>query len=166
MRTPPLVPTLALVLTLAATAPPVAAQNTLAPRHAPIAAIGHRSPLRARVIGLVPGLGHVYAGSPARGGAFLGGMFAVLLVGGSISDAQCEDPQYTDEYCSSETLDIVTAVAAGGVWAWSIADAGWTAERANRRGLGRVEVVVRPSAMPRADGSRTLALSTALVLRR
>ena len=94
-----------------------------------------KSPTLARVIGVVPGLGHVYAGEPMRGLGWFGATLGVAAVGGSISDAQCQkrDEPYTDEYCSSKTIDIITAVATAGVWVWSIVDAGWTAERTNLR---------------------------------
>lgn len=105
---------------------------------------GRKSPLVAEAMGIIPGLGHVYAGEGLRGVAFLGGILTIALAGGSISDAQCRDPvdEYgmSTEYCSSEALDIATAVATGGVWVWSIVDAGTTAKRTNRRrGFAAVE---------------------------
>ncbi len=111
-----------LLLAIVVVAPPAQAQR-------------EKSPTLARVIGVVPGLGHVYAGEPVRGLGWLAATVGVAAVGGSISDSQCqkEDEPYTDEYCSSKTIDVITAVATAGVWVWSIVDAGRTAERTNLR---------------------------------
>ena len=94
-----------------------------------------KSPMLARVIGVVPGAGHVYAGEPDRGLVYFVATLGIAIVGGNVSDAQCSEEPYSDEYCSSTTLDILTAAAVAGVWGWSIVDAGRAARRTNARRL-------------------------------
>lgn len=107
-----------------------------------------KSPTTARLLGIVPGAGHVYAGEPRRGASVLGGMAGVLVVGSLLLAGECignaggsaEDP------CDSAVLETGVVVAFLGIWGWSIYDAGEAAKRTNRRprfgGAFRVRPVV------------------------
>jgi hypothetical protein len=138
-----------LVVALACVAPRVQAQVSIPRAPARTAApSSEKSPTLARVIGIVPGAGHVYAGEPEMGLIWFTGTLGVAIVGGSVSDAQCSEDPYTDEYCSSTTLDIITAVAVAGVWGWSIVDAGRAARRTNARRVRLTGVVFDRTSQP------------------
>jgi hypothetical protein len=112
-------------------AAPLAAQVVRAP------AGEAKNPTTARLIGIFPGAGHVYAAEPMRGLAFFGGMVGVAVVGATVLAVDCvDDVGSGDETCDSSGADVLVTGALLGVWGWSIWDAGRAAERTNaRRGV-------------------------------
>ena len=108
-----------------------------------------KSPTAARIIGVIPGAGHIYAGETGRGIAFVGGMVGVLALGGMLLAADCVGQALNQDTCSGES-PLVT-IPFFGVWAWSIVDAGRAAGRTNaERGLSASLMLVptRSSSVP------------------
>lgn len=98
-----------------------------------VAAASHRSPLLAGFLGVIPGLGHAYAGEPRRGLAVAGVWFASGLV----------------MFSSSE--NVLTGTAAGvniASYVFSIADAVLAAQRYNRRHSASTTAATGAQAMP------------------
>ena len=134
---------LAAVVLSVGVAPPVAAQVRPSP---PIAATASlKDPRLARALAILPGAGHLYAGERGRAGAVFGTVVGILVLGGTISDdaVECPGEEYSDEYCTSPTLDVLTYTAALGVLGWSMWDAGRAAQRTNARRLRRAGVVLQ-----------------------
>lgn len=125
---------LAALLLLAA---PLGAQEMprpFAPQQARVAD-GPKNPTTARVLGIVPGLGHLYAGEPGRG-AIVAGTFVGLLAVGTLAVVGDCAAAWTEPECgSSAVTDVVIPVALIGTIGFSIWDAGRAAHRTNvRRG--------------------------------
>jgi hypothetical protein len=128
------------LLTLAA--PSVAAQDS-----ARVATPGDKSPTTARVVAIVPGAGHMYAGETGRGLAYMGGMLAVLALGTVAMAGECYgDLLGGQQTCQSSNTGDVAVAAVFALWGWSIYDAGRAAHRTNakRRPL-RVSLIVAPA---------------------
>jgi len=130
-----------LALSLAATA--LAAQDTAR------TTVGGKDPTAARVLGIVPGAGHVYAGETLTGMrhfATTGGIFLIALLslaGDCLGDYECDE---------SVTPGLVT-LAGFGYWGWTIYDAGRAAERANARRRFRLSLIAAPGGSTLVRGS-------------
>lgn len=129
---------------------------------------GAKSPTTARLIGIVPGAGHMYAGETGRGLAYLGGMAGILVIGAVLTVGDCLGSVYADadEACGSyDTIGTVTTVAALGLWGWTIYDAGRAARRTNASRGFRTSLIVAPVGPPSLGAARrpgvTLGLSFA-----
>jgi hypothetical protein len=113
-----------------------------------------KSPTTARLIGVVPGAGHVYAGETRRGLAYLGGTAGLLVLGGVVLAAGCMAEglaNASDPDCPSPVVENVFVGAVLGLWGWSIYDAGRAAHRTNaRRGL-RASLIVAPTRSPASN---------------
>ena len=110
-------------------ATPVAAQDTA---RAEVA--GAKSPMAARVIGIVPGAGHIYAGETGRGFAYMGGTLGLMMLGTSAILAECiAEVVDMGERCDSSNTADIFAGAVLGLWGWSIYDAGRAAHRTNAK---------------------------------
>jgi TM2 domain-containing membrane protein YozV len=146
------------VLTLAATT--LTAQDT-----ARVAATGEKSPMTARVIGIVPGAGHIYAGETMRGLGYLAATAGIIVIGGTLLAAECVGS--LGESCENSNTDDVATVAALGVWAWSIYDAGRAAHRTNARRRLRTSLIVAPVTLTSTRGAdrRVLKLGLSLATR-
>lgn len=124
-----------------------------------------KNPVVARVIGIVPGAGHMYAGETRRGLAYMGGTVGVFLLGTTLFvtecvvsfGARCEEESITDD---------VTVLATLGVWAWSIYDAGRAAHRTNARRRSRVSLMLTParSISPHGASGRGLEIGLSLAV--
>ena len=125
---------------------PLAAQGGKAPVSVTNQSSGSaKSPMAARVIGIIPGAGHMYAGETRRGFAYLGGIIGLGLVGGLALAADCiGDYGASSETCSSKTGENLLTAAILGVWGWSIYDAGRAAERTNASHGLRTALIVAP----------------------
>ena len=145
-------------LALAATAAP--AQDTLS------ALRGGKSAMAARVIGIVPGAGHVYAGETGRGLAFMGGVLGAFVIGSTILVADCYSSVLgRDDDCGSPGTVNVISAAVLGIWAWSIYDAGQAARRTNaRRRLG-VSLLVAPARSVYAHDGRGVRVGLSVATR-
>jgi hypothetical protein len=108
-----------------------------------------KSPTTARLIGILPGVGHMYAGETTRGFAYLGGIVGVLVVGTMLLTGECvDDLLAAKQDCESSTLENAVTIAALGLYGWSIYDAGRAAQRTNaRRGL-RTSLILAPARSP------------------
>jgi hypothetical protein len=140
-----------LALTLVASA--LRAQDT-----ARVASAGDKSPIAARVIGVILGAGHVYAGEPLRGLAYLGGTAGIIVIGSMVLVAECIG-SFGESCEDSSTPDVVTAAALG-FWGWTIYDAGRAAHRTNAKRRLRVSLIVAParSTLTRGGEGRALKL--------
>ena len=114
-----------------------------------------KSPTAARLIGIIPGAGHVYAGEPKRGLMFFGGTVAVLAIGSLVLATDCLDDAGSSGDCTETYVDVAVAAATLGVWGWSIYDAGMAAKRTNASRSIRVSSVVVP-------GGRSIAAVVSL----
>lgn len=112
-----------------------------------------KSPTAARVIGIFPGAGHVYAGESGRGLKYLGGVLMLPVVPVFLVGTTCYLTHLT---CSVrvETLLQISIGAAVGLYGWSIFDAGRAAHRANaRQGLRMTPPIIIPRRFPSTSGS-------------
>jgi hypothetical protein len=130
---------------------------------------GRKSPTLARVIGVLPGAGHMYAGEPGKGFAYLGGIAGVLVlstmlfVTDCLADAVAGGANSADP-CPATLLENATAAATLGIWGWSIYDAGRAANRTNApRGL--VASVRLVPTMQRRSLSRTTSAGALVAIR-
>lgn len=111
----------------------------------PVRSVSLKDPTVARLLAIVPGGGHLYAGESSRAGLVLGTVVGIMLVGGTMSDnaVECPGEEYSSEYCTSPTLDAITYTLAAGALGWSIVDAGRAAHRTNARRLRRASLVIQ-----------------------
>lgn len=101
-----------------------------------VAADGPKSPTTARVLGIVPGLGHLYAGEPGRGALVAGAFVGLVVIGSAAVLGDCMAEWSEPECGSSVVSDVIVPVALIGTIGYSIWDAGRAAHRTNaRRGL-------------------------------
>ncbi len=144
-------------------APSLAAQDS-----AHVATGGDKSPAAARVIGILPGAGHIYAGETGRGLAYMGGTVGVFLIGAAAMLADCyDDVLGTESDCESSSTGDIAVAATLALWGWSIYDAGRAAHRTNaKRRQMRVAIIVAPtgSGSPPRGGSRGVRLGLSLAL--
>jgi hypothetical protein len=109
-----------------------------------------KSPTTARIIGIFPGAGHMYAGETGRGFAYLGGTVGILLVGTLALAANCTYQVATAQEDCDSGLETAVTAAALGFYGWSIYDAGRAAHRTNaKRGL-RPSLILAPLRSPRS----------------
>ncbi len=126
----------ALMLALVLTATNLHAQDT-----ARVAAPSVKSPTTARVIGIIPGAGHAYAGEPLRGLAHFGATAGIFMLAGLMFASDC----IGGENCGESSEPALMMVAGFGYWGWTIYDAGRAAERTNaRRRPLRVSLIATP----------------------
>ena len=113
-----------------------------------------KSPTTARVIGIIPGAGHMYAGEVGRGFLYLGGTLGILVAGALVSVADCYADLFSPaQDCGSNTAETVTLIAAGGLWVWSIVDAGRAARRTNAKHAASASLILEPARIPVARGA-------------
>jgi hypothetical protein len=123
-----------------------------------------KSPTTARLLGIIPGAGHMYAGEVGRGFLYLGGTLGILLVGGLVGATDC----FTDELfsnqpdCGRTTAETVSLIAAGGLWVWSIVDAGRAARRTNAKRAATVSLLIEPTRIPATFGGDRTAVRLGL----
>ena len=120
-----------------------------------------KDPSTARVIGIIPGAGHMYAGEVGRGFLYLGGTLVIISVGALTATIDClEDVNWLggdQPRCRSATLT-VSLIAAGGLWVWSIVDAGRAARRTNAKRTARTSLILEPTRLPDAVGDDRTAV--------
>lgn len=109
-----------------------------------------KDPTTARIIGIIPGAGHMYAGEVGRGFAYMGGVVGLAVVGGAVLLADCFN--FTNDPCETPALPYIVVGATAGLWGWSIYDAGRAAERTNAKRAAQVATYVAPSLMPTREG--------------
>ncbi len=138
-----------LLLFLLVAAPPMAAQQTppfvRGPAGMPASDLpGAKSPTAARLIGLVPGAGHVYAGEVRRGFGYLGSTLGLFALSAMITVGDCLSHYSAGTDCGDDPMATVAAFAGVGVWGWSIHDAGRAARRTNARRRGGLSLITHP----------------------
>jgi hypothetical protein len=159
-----LLPCLA-VLMLGVHRPLAAQQNppiSLSKRGAPV-----KSPTTARLIGIIPGAGHVYAGETKRGFGYLGGLIALAVVGGTMVAVDCgANYDAGSDKCESSAGENLLVAAVIGVWGWSIYDAGLAAQRTNAKQLLRTSLILAPQrSRGVAGGGRGVKLGVSIATR-
>lgn len=124
-----------------------------------------KSPTVARVIGIVPGAGHMYAGETGRGLLYMGGTAGLFVVGAAAMLGECMASVGPQEDCGNTTGNVVTAAILG-LWGWSIYDAGRAAHRTNARlRVSHVSLALVPGdagVSGRRSARATLGVSLAL----
>ena len=116
-----------------------------------------KSPATARLIGIIPGAGHMYAGEVGRGFLYLGGTLGILLAGVAASADDCLNELFSSEPCG-RTAQTVSLIAAGGLWVWSIVDAGRAARRTNTKRAATTSLLLEPTRIPVALGTDRTAV--------
>jgi hypothetical protein len=113
-----------------------------------------KSPSTARVIGIIPGAGHMYAGEVGRGFLFLGGTLGLVFVAALFGVTDCLDDAtfFGQSDCGRSTGETVSLIAAGGLWVWSIVDAGRAARRTNAKRAASASLILEPAHIPVARG--------------
>lgn len=105
-------------------------------------AAGAKDPTVARVIGIVPGAGHIYAGEKVRGVTYFGTTMGIFLLAGLMFASDCIGA----EDCGKSSTPALAMLAGFGYWGWTIYDAGRAAHRANARGRPwRLSVIAAPA---------------------
>lgn len=145
---------------LAASAPANAQAPT--PAAAPQQSVSVKDPTTARLLGIVPGAGHMYAGEIGPGLLYMGGTAVVGVMGFWVVFADCFN--FVNDPCDHPWLPYAWVGTTLGVWGWSIYDAGHAAQRTNaRRGL-HVATFVTPAMMTSADARRVPAVRLGLTI--
>jgi len=141
-------------------APRLEAQQHFPPR------TPEKSATAARILGIVPGVGHMYAGEPGHGFAYMGGVALIGTVALGEAIASCLDDTQSSGGCGSNRASDVLTVAMFGLWGWSIYDAGSAAHRTNAKRLQRMSLVIAPgsTAVRETGSSRTARLGLRLGL--
>lgn len=94
---------------------------------------GPKNPTTARVLGIVPGLGHLYAGEPGRGALVAGTFVGLVVIGTAAVVGDCT-AAWTEPDCGSSVVaDVLVPVALIGTIGYSVWDAGRAAHRTNSR---------------------------------
>lgn len=114
-----------------------------------------KDPTAARLIGIIPGAGHMYAGEVGRGFLYLGGTLGLFVAAGIASVSHCIEYSlfgFDPPDCERSPEEVLALIAAGGLWVWSIFDAGRAARRTNAKRAARVSPVIEPTHNPAALG--------------
>jgi hypothetical protein len=127
-----------------------------------------KSPTTARLVGILPGAGHMYAGEVGRGFLYLGGTLGILLAGALVGVTDCLEEGISSVFapdqpdCGVPPAVTVSLIAAGGLWVWSIVDAGRAARRTNAKRAASVSLVLEPTRIPVALGDDRTAVRLGL----
>jgi hypothetical protein len=91
----------------------------------------------------------MYAGETTTGLAYMGGTIGVLVIGSMLVAVECTDDLLAlEENCDSNGMENVVAVAALGLYGWSIYDAGRAARRTNAKHGLKGALVLEPARAP------------------
>ena len=121
-----------------------------------------KSPTTARLIGIIPGAGHMYAGEVGRGFLYLGGTLGILVAGSLLVTSECVDELFSTTDGCGNTTAAVTLIATGGLWVWSIVDAGRAARRTNAKRTASASLILEPTRIPVALGDDRTAVRLGL----
>ena len=120
-----------------------------------------KDPTTARLIGIIPGAGHMYAGEVGRGFLYLGGTLGLFVAAGLASVSHCIEYSLfgvDPPDCDRSPEEVLALIAAGGLWVWSIFDAGRAARRTNAKRAARVSPVIEPTPAALGDDGTTVRL--------
>jgi hypothetical protein len=117
---------------------------------------GPKDPAVARLIGIIPGAGHMYAGEVATGFLYFSGTLGIFVTGGYITLSMA----FSDQNNQPEVAWVGwgTIIATGGLWVWSIVDAGRAARRTNAKRARSTSLILEPTAIPAANGGDRAAV--------
>lgn len=90
-----------------------------------------KSPVVARLIGIVPGAGHMYAEEVGAGLLYFVGTLGVFVTGSFITLSAAFSDQNNQD--AAAAAGWATIIATAGLWTWSIVDAGRAARRTNAK---------------------------------
>lgn len=109
-----------------------------------------KSPTTARLIGIIPGAGHMYAGEVEHGLFYMTGIPSLVLVGALVGGLDCLSDWFLSAQadCGTPAALTVSLIAAGGLWAWSIFDAGRAARRTNAKRAAGASLIIEPTRIP------------------
>jgi hypothetical protein len=147
----PIVGSLLLVTTAAAQTSTV---STTAPADATVPAL--KDPVVARLLGIIPGVGHIYAGEASAGFLYFSGTLGILGTGGYVAASAAFSDHNNARFAA--TVGWATVIATGGLWTWSIIDAGRAARRTNAKRARSTSLLVEPVRMPVAHGGQRTAV--------
>jgi hypothetical protein len=113
-----------------------------------------KSPMTARLLAIVPGAGHMYAGETESAIAVAALMSGILMAGVLVSAMSCLPEPHSDppSDCDRTRPLRISGIVAGGLWLYSIFDAGRAAQRTNAKKAGRTSLLLEPTRMPVANG--------------
>lgn len=136
--------------------------QTLAPTSvAPSAHVaGDKSPTMARVIGIFPGAGHVYAGEKMRGLQYFGATLGAVVLGGIMTVADCSTGG-SGASCEASGALLGPSLVLG-VWGYTIYDAGRAAARTNAGNHMRVSLRIAPAHVGRVSTHDRLGVQLGL----
>lgn len=124
---------------------------------------GVKNPTTARIVGIIPGAGHIYAGEPGRGLLYAGALLGVTVVSAMALAVDCLNDWTTTDCDDSSSENVATAVILG-LWGWTIYDAGRAAHRTNARRVLRATLHVAPVRHCLATGEKRRAINLGLAL--
>ena len=115
---------------------------------------GLKSPTTARLLAIIPGVGHMYAGDKEGAIAVPALMSGILMAGVLVSAISClPEPDADPPSDCDRTRPLkISGIVAGGLWLYSIFDAGRAAQRTNAKKTGRTSLLLEPTRMPVANG--------------
>lgn len=119
-----------------------------------------KDPAVARLLGIIPGAGHMYAGEVGIGFLYLGGTVGIFVVGGIFTVSAAFSDQNNQR--AAATAGWATVIATGALWTWSIVDAGRAARRTNAKRAARTSLILEPTRMPVANGGDRTAVRLGL----
>jgi hypothetical protein len=99
---------------------------------------GDKNPKTARIIGIFPGAGHIYACEVLRGLGYYIITTSTIVAGTVLAGLDCS----SSETCGKS--DPVAIALGIGIWGWSIYDAGRAAERTNAKRKERMSPILAP----------------------
>jgi hypothetical protein len=118
-----------------------------------------KSPTAARLIGIIPGVGHMYAGEFEHGLLYATAIPSLVLAGALVGGLDClTDSWLSGQPCDQSPVLTLSLIAAGGLWAWSIFDAGRAARRTNAKRAANVSLLIEPRRIPGAPGDDRAAV--------
>ena len=138
--------------------------TTAAAQHSPLSLAhqadtvikGPKDPAVARLIGIIPGAGHMYAGEVGTGFLYFSGTLGIVAAGGYITVSLAFSDQ--NNHREAAWVGWGTIIAASGLWVWSIVDAGRAARRTNAKLARRTSLILEPAAIPVANGGDRAAV--------
>ena len=116
-----------------------------------------KNPTAARLLGIIPGAGHMYAGEVGRGLLVFVGTLGVLAAGSYVYASDCfmQDSGKCD---GGAAVGVVAVIATSGLWVWSIVDAGRAARRTNAKRAAGTSLILEPTRIPTALGDDRAAV--------